>query len=113
MLPSPKNKRKFCHASLYKISIVGEQREARQRTKNFIYFGDRQSNMGLKIKCYWEVLWNHIEILGNILGTPWELDGNKIKIKKIPPHQNPKLFITIFNLFCVHGWFSYKELVEK
>jgi hypothetical protein len=54
-------------------------------TKNFVYFGDRQNNMRLKIKCYWEVLWKHIGKLGNVLGTPWELDGNRNKTKQIPP----------------------------
>jgi hypothetical protein len=46
--------------------------------------------MGLKIKCYWEVLWKHIGKLGNTLGTPWELDGNSNQ-KKIPPLSLPPM----------------------
>jgi hypothetical protein len=33
---------------------------------------------GKKMKCYWEHIREHIEI---IMGTPWELDVNRMGIK--------------------------------
>jgi hypothetical protein len=50
-----------------------------------------------KMTCYWELLKEYIENLGNILGTTWELVGNIMKThweqknkKKTLPPQNQK-----------------------
>jgi hypothetical protein len=36
---------------------------------------------GIKARCYWESLGEHIE---NLMGIHWELEGNKGKMKKNP-----------------------------
>jgi hypothetical protein len=80
---------------------------------------------GIKLRCYWEHLREHIENLKNILGTHWEqkktkksspFPSRKPKRKNQAPkvhvepfhwlHENscPKLFVTIFgpNFFKVY-----------
>jgi hypothetical protein len=46
------------------------------------YIGEKGRTLGktyrIKARCYWE----HIENLGNIMGTHWELDGNKLGTKE-------------------------------
>ncbi len=72
---------------------------------------------GIKPRCYWEHLEEHIrEYFGNMLGTHWE-QGQKKKKQKTPPGKTepimsgmlslcvgcmkllfPKLLVTIFDL---------------
>jgi hypothetical protein len=46
---------------------------------------------GIKARCYWEHPWGtHLELrehIGSLMGTHWELEGNKGKMKKNPSPQ--------------------------
>ncbi len=46
---------------------------------------------GIKVRCYWEhpweTHWKPKEHIGNLMGTHWELEGNKGKMKKNPSPQ--------------------------
>jgi len=42
---------------------------------------------GIKMKCYWECLWEQMGNFGNILGTRWEYIGTN---KEQNPFPSPK-----------------------
>jgi len=46
---------------------------------------------GIKARCYWEHPWGtQWEHIGNLMGTHWQLEGSKGKMKKNPPLPPPK-----------------------
>jgi hypothetical protein len=62
---------------------------------------------GIKMKCYWECLWEQMGNFGNILGTWWKYTGNQKKTKPPSLPKTHKKNIFLPKSFSLVAWNFY------